>query len=533
MNPRSDTDALAWLLAQREAADPNAPLLQHGVRYRVRATLDFLAEQPLVAQNSYRWRARDTWRPPSFAEARPLLPEPRWDGHDDAIACYWWTWEKAFDNLRRPSARPFVSNYIDTAFNGGLFLWDSIFILAFGRYGARAFPFQRTMDNFYANQDDDGFLPRELRPDGTGQFHPHDPASTGPNAVAWCEWNHFLNTGDRDRLACVFPVILAYHRWMRLNRSWPDGSYYACGLSGGADNMDRLPPGYEPHVHHGHLSWIDSTAQAHLSASLLLEMGGVLGRADELDAERAELDPLREWFHTRAWDERIGFPTDVDRRGRPTGVKQVGAFWAMLAGLPDAGQARRMAAHLEDPASFLRHHRVPTLAADQAGYSPEGRYWNGAIWAPTNWMTLKALERYGLDDTAHDIAVNHHEAVVRIWKDTGTVWENYAPDADRPGKPAKPDFVGWTGLPPIAVLLEHRFGLRPDVPNRVLVWDVRPTESFGVRRYPFGDAVLDLACEARQSADEKPRVTLRSDAPLILDLRWRGGRERVIHNPTD
>ena len=31
----------------------------------------------------------------------------------------------------------------------------------------------------------------------------------------------------------VFPVILAYHIWCRNNRSWPDGSYFSCGLACG------------------------------------------------------------------------------------------------------------------------------------------------------------------------------------------------------------------------------------------------------------------------------------------------------------
>jgi hypothetical protein len=81
-----------------------------------------------------------------------------------------------------------VSNFIDTAFNNCLFMWDSAFILLFaryrthththtartarteyafvlmnavaspaGRYGSRAFDFQRTLDNFYAKQHPDGY----------------------------------------------------------------------------------------------------------------------------------------------------------------------------------------------------------------------------------------------------------------------------------------------------------------------------------------------------------------------------------------
>lgn len=521
-------DALGRQMIDRMRAAGDHPPLRMRVRQHVAATLDFTADQALAAQNPFRVRAPDDDALPAFAAARNQLPDPFWDGHDDAIACWWWTWEKAFANLCRPPSRLHAANYIDTAFNGCLFLWDSVFILQFARYGARAFPFQRTLDNLYANQAADGFITRELRGDGSAQFHAHDPASTGPNVLAWSEWSHFQTSGDHDRLACVFPVILAYHRWLRFNRTWQDGSYFSCGLACGMDNMERQPAGYEPHVHHGHMSWVDATAQAALSADLLLRMGAVLGRSDELAPERDEYERLRRWVAERAWNSEQGFCGDVDRGGRPTGVKHIGGYWALLAGLLDPERAARMAAHLEDPASFNRPHRVPTLAADQPGYSATGRYWNGAVWAPTTWMVLKGLERSGFDDLAHAIAVNHHDAVVRVWKETGTVWENYMPERDAPGEPAKRDFVGWTGLPPIAVLLEHRFGLRPDVPTATLVWDVRPLEAFGVERYPFGaGGLLTLRCAARNSPAERPRITVRSSVPLTIDLRWSGGRERI------
>ena len=54
----------------------------------------------------------------------------------------------AFGNLRKAKAEAgFVSNFIDTAFNGNLFMWDSTFIVMFGKYASRIFDFQRTLDS--------------------------------------------------------------------------------------------------------------------------------------------------------------------------------------------------------------------------------------------------------------------------------------------------------------------------------------------------------------------------------------------------
>lgn len=115
--------------------------------------LDFIADEALVRENRFLSATPDRSRVPILAEKRHLLPEPVWPARPDAIDCYWKTWDLAFRNLG--AAKPhndFVHPYIDTAFNDCLFMWDSVFILHFARYGSRAFPFQGTLDNFYAKQ---------------------------------------------------------------------------------------------------------------------------------------------------------------------------------------------------------------------------------------------------------------------------------------------------------------------------------------------------------------------------------------------
>ena len=131
------------------------------------------------------------------------------------LACYWRAWELAFSNLKRPTPKnDFAANFCDTAFNGNLFMWDSAFITCFGVYGRRAFNFQRTLDTFYRKQHLDGFICREIsETDGQDTFHRFDPSSTGPNVLAWAEWNYFKKSGDRKRLEMVFPPLVAYHQW--------------------------------------------------------------------------------------------------------------------------------------------------------------------------------------------------------------------------------------------------------------------------------------------------------------------------------
>jgi hypothetical protein len=502
----------------------------------LRAPYDTYVRNPLVARNTFLEMAPDAAALPAFDQARHLLPEPSWDGHASAIDCTFKAWKLAFANLRRPEAPSgFVSRFIDPAFNDCIFMWDSCFMTLFGRYGARAFPFIRTLDNFYAKQHPDGFICREIgRALGDDRFPRFDPSSTGPNVMAWAEWEHYRNFGDRDRLARVFPVLRAYHQWLRAYRTWPDGSTWSTGWGSGMDNQPRLPTGIpyaDPERYHGRMTWVDATLQQILSARLLAQMGRTLGAESDVADMRDEAVRLGRFVNERLWSEADRFYCDRLPDGALNHVKSVGGYWALLAAVVPPARLAPFLAHLEDPRAFKRPHRVPSLSADHPGYDVRGGYWRGAVWAPTTYMVLRGLTEVGRDALAHEIGRNHLDNVVAVFEKTGTVHENYAPESAAPGTPSKPDFVGWTGLPPIAVLLEYVFGLRPDAPARRLLWDVRLLEAHGVRRYPLGsDISLDLSCAARRSPTDPPRIEATASGPVELEVRWAGG-SRVTKFP--
>lgn len=97
--------------------------------------------------------AKKTYTPeplPTFEEARDKLPVPVIDGRPELVAMYWKCWQLAFHHLKQPQrGSPYVSNYLDAAFNGNIFQWDTIFMIMFGRYGYAAFPAIQSLDNLY------------------------------------------------------------------------------------------------------------------------------------------------------------------------------------------------------------------------------------------------------------------------------------------------------------------------------------------------------------------------------------------------
>lgn len=487
-------------------------------------------ENTYYAENSFLHQTVTPEPLPGYEAVKPLLPVPVWEGHEDAVRCYFRAWEIAFKNLKQPEeGSGFIANYIDPAFNGNVFMWDSVFMLMFGHYGSRAFDFQRTLDNFYAKQHRDGFICREIN-EATGdeQFHRYDPSSTGPNLLAWSEWCHYEFTGNRERLQRIFPVIAGYHRWMRNFRTWQDGSYYASGWGCGMDNQPRIREDYQFEFFHGFMSWIDTTLQQLLSARLLVKMAEVLGRPEDGGEFAAEAGKLAHLVNDRMWDDSVAFYFDKYAEGSLSKVMSVGSFWALLAGAVPPERLKRFIAHLEDPASFKRPHRVPTLAANDPHYNPAGGYWCGSVWAPTNYMVLKGLEHVGEYGLAAEIARNHFDNVLNVFLKDGTLYENYAPDFCAKGSLAANEFVGWTGISVINVLFEFVFGIKPDIPNHTIVWDVRLLDRHGICNYPLGNlGTADLICEERGNAAEEPVIRVKSTVPLKVRVLWEHNEKTI------
>lgn len=449
-----------------------------------------------------------------FEEISDLLPKPVWDGHQDEVQAYYKTWKLAFANLNNPTAENgFVSPYVDAAFNGDIFMWDSCFMLMFGIYANDIFCFQKTLDNFYANQLPDGFIPRQIHEDdGTAKFMRYDPISTGPNILGWCEWEFYKRTGDKDRLRKVFYPLRAYHRWLRRNRTWQNMTYWNSGWGSGMDNQPRLR--VEPDMddkqshrcYHGHMSWIDTNLQQILSCKVLLNIIQELKLDEDTSELEEEYEYLKKFVNEKMWSEEEGFYFDLYSDGTLATAKTVGALWGLLAGVVPAERLDVFTGHLTDERKFKRPHMVPSLSADSAGYDSAGNYWCGSIWAPTNYMVLRGLSLYEKHDLAAKIAQNHYENVLDVYRETGTFWENYAPEAVAPGSRSKADFVGWTGLVPITVFIEYVLGIQFDVPGNTIHWYVSHLERHGIENITFKNQKISLICEARTSREDAPVI---------------------------
>jgi hypothetical protein len=290
------------------------------------------------------------------------------------------------------------------------------------------------------------------------------------------------------------------------------------------DNQPRLPKGeaFDPRFSTGFLSWIDITLQQLFVGKIMIRMADVLDRKKDVCDIETEIGKLSAYVQLYMWDDRSAFYYDRYRDGTLNYVKSIAAFWSLSAEVVPPGNAGRLIAHLDNPDEFNRLHRIPTLSADQPEYDPDQGYWNGPVWAPTNYMALTGLTKYGRDSLAHEIALNHVLNVAKVFAQTGTFWENYT--TDHIGGTAMKNFLDWNGLITVNNLFEYVFGFRANVPENTLLIDVRLTDEYGIKQYPFGkNGLLDIHCNKRTNVTDKPAITIQSNVPLKVIIKWQNG----------
>jgi hypothetical protein len=162
-------------------------------------------------------------------------------------------------------------------------------------------------------------------------------------------------------------------------------------------------------------------------------------------------------------------------------------------------------------------------------------------------MIVKGLDMYPQKELATMAALNHLQNLSDVYQNFTpdstdvapterdgnyrTIWESYAPDVSSPATRwdgeylVRQDFVGWSGLGPIALLLENMIGLQPVAPEDKLYWDLRLRERHGVENYRFGDNVVDVLCESNNLPAGQAEITIKSNNSFELLISSQIGKK--------
>ena len=213
-------------------------------------------------------------------------------------------------------------------------------------------------------------------------------------------------TGDEARLASVWEPLVRYYQSLQKYLLQGNGLYMTDWAS-----MDNSPR--NRHLMNGGTA-VDTSSEMVLFARNLSKIATVLGKKREASRYSREADALAARIERQMWDPSRRFYFDLSLEGEPTGVKTIGAYWTLIAGVASAERAKRLVEEIGNPKTFGRPNAVPTLAADEPLYESKGGYWRGAVWAPTTTMVIRGLEAYGHDELARRLAIEHLDLVAEL-----------------------------------------------------------------------------------------------------------------------
>ncbi|BEJ16604.1 hypothetical protein CspHIS471_0600050 [Cutaneotrichosporon sp. HIS471] len=307
----------------------------------------------------------------------------------------------------------------------------------------------------------------------------------------------------------------------------------------------------------------------------LADIEDVVGDAERAADHRAWANDIARRIHQLCWNEADGRFYEVSETGVQWKVDSVAGFWPLIAGIATPAQAAKLAAAIRDPAKYWTDMVVPALARDQPQFDPKADYWKGGVWAPSTFMTIKGLQAAGNTALARAVSERYLAGVRDVFDYSGTVFELYAPMAqsaafikasytgykthalrsvvlpgitlngthvspgtdeygsalnagggsDHLGKDA---FVGWTGLWPITVLLEHIIGIQADSPRGAIQWDLQRTDRHGINNLNLGvTGVLSLVADARASASAHTRICISGQVSKVVKVNIAVGGKTV------
>jgi glycogen debranching enzyme len=280
------------------------------------------------------------------------------------------------------------------------------------------------------------------------------------------------------------------------------------------------------------MTWLDTCLQQLFIGKILVDFGFHTERWQEIEDIEEETKFLKKYIREKLWDPKTSFFYDRYADGSKGTLKSIGAYWALWTDILTPEELKHFVAHLNDRNTFARKHPIPSMPADHEKYQADGRYWQGGVWAPTNYMVITGLKRKNFKSLAFELALKHHQQVGEVYKKERTFFEYYAPEFTAPGFLARPDFIGWTGLVPISILIESIFGISTNIQQQLIEWDINLTEEHGIDKYPVGkDGLISFHCANRSNAKQKPQLMIESNIAIKLKVSWTGGAGDIDIKP--
>ncbi len=337
------------------------------------------------------------------------------------------------------------------------------------------------IDYLYSKQEESGAIRSDYSiEDGSFVAPEGNPEGVSPPIFAYIEHGFYHKIGNKKRLKEIVPILEGHFEWLKQEFLRENGLYSVPASACELGNIDRSTMYYP----------VDFNAQLAVNALYLSAIGDILNDKELSFRYKRLYFSLKTRINSMMWNAEDGFYYDLDVKENQIRRKHIGAFWTLLAEIPNDERGDLFIAHLSDPNSFGTENPFPTISVDDPDFSEQGNGYKGGVVPFNTFMVVKGLENYNRFEFARECAIRHLYFILDTLHAEGDtpadVWEAYQPMNEGPsitdeiaGFPRK-RFIPMVGLITITLMIEDIIGLVISLPRKTVDWTMTTLEAMGI-----------------------------------------------------
>jgi hypothetical protein len=333
--------------------------------------------------------------------------------------------------------------------HGGQVFHESLTMLAYVFMDARSA--QESQRVYMETQKENGYINYRTGGYLSEQIPTNDQLTSSAPWYNWQNWEVYKQSRDEGFLRDAYASGKKFYNWWLANRNQDDDALLEWGAHAVLECIrDGQVAVWDEVGWPAHFEGMDLNVMLVKEARALSKMAEALGDSPAARKWTREAETRTQVINDTFWDEETGFFYNVDRddhdftfeKNNDLKRQEIIGFLPLWAGTATQEQADRLVEHLTDESKFWRPHGVPSLAADDPYYDPNG-YWNGPVWVEWQYLIFRGLLNYGYREEAETLAQRVIDKVAFHLKRDKTFWEMYGPDGDWAGH--HQTYI-WTGL---------------------------------------------------------------------------------------
>ena len=392
-----------------------------------------------------------------------------------------WVWIDEFWK-KGTEENGFVGNYVSYNNQKTFDLFNCCLSSLFLNYSNQTYSPFDMIDFFYSKQEPNGAIRAQYSiVDGTPVLTEDNPEGIVIPLIAYVEFMFYHKIGNKKRLKDIVPVLENYFNWIKEMFQKENGLFSvpvsAC-LTGNVPREKTVYP-------------VDFNTLMALNALYMSNIGDILNDKELSFRYKRLYFSLKTRINNLMWDQETGFYHDLDAQEQRLPLKMIGAYWTLLAEIPNDERAARMVEYLKDPEVFGTDNPFPSVSVDSPCFKENVQGYCGAVVPSNIYCVVKGLEKYGEYVFARECAIRHVYFILDTLNPgedvQGDVWEAYLPNKE--GTPAstgdefpRKKFLPQVCLVTITMMIEDIIGLDVSLPRKTVYWMVPNLEVMGIEK---------------------------------------------------